>query len=343
MANRVTVPFEEMKAKIMAVMTNLGVPEKDADIFSETLIDAEITGVESHGITRMKAYADRILSGMLNPTGEFKMTVNGNAVTIDADNGFGQIATMAAVNKCVELAKQNGVAVAGIYNSNHLGACAYYVNKIAEQGCIGFVTSDCAPAVAPFGGMTPLFGTNPFGVAFPAKDQNFCIDMSTSAVAKGKIRIYGRKGLEIPMGWGCDAEGNETTDPWAVLNGGVLMPVGGHKGYGMSMCVDMLSALLTGAGLSYQTVTLLNPQGQSNYGHFVCVIDIEHFIKLDAFKERAQEWFNMIKNSQPRPGMKIMIPGEPEDNARAKANNQINLLESTMDIVNEYYEKYGKK
>ena len=345
MANRVSVPQSEMKEKIMAVMTNLGVPEKDADIFSDTLIDAEITGVESHGITRMKAYADRILSGALNPTGDIKLDVRGNVVSVDAGNGFGQIATTRAYEKCIEIAKESGIACAGIYNSNHLGACAYYANKIAEQGCIAFVASDCAPAVAPFGGLTPLLGTNPIGIAFPAKDQTFCIDMSTSASAKGKIRIYGRKGLQIPVGWGCDAEGNDTTDPWAVLDGGTLMPMGGHKGYGLSMMVDVLSALLTGAGLSYQTVTLLNPNGKSNYGHFVCVIDIEHFLPLDEFEQRAQDWFEMIKASKPRPGMKIMIPGEPEDIARAKAaeTQEVNLLEGTMDIVNEYYEKYGKK
>lgn len=344
MANRVCVPQSEIKMKIMAVMTKLGVPDKDAELFSDSLIDAEITGVESHGITRMKAYADRILSGALNPNGDIKMEVNGCVVKVDAGNGFGQIATTRASEKCIELAKQYGISCAGIYNSNHLGTCAYYTNKIAEQGCLGLVVSDCAPAVPPFGGLTPLFGTNPIGIAFPSKDQVFNIDMSTSACAKGKIRIYGRKGLEIPLGWGCDAEGNDTADPWAVLNGGTLLPIGGHKGYGLGMMVDVLSALLTGAGLSYQTVTLLNPNGLSNYGHFVCVLDIEHFINLDEFKQRAQDWFEMIKASKARPGMKIMIPGEPEDLKRAQAaeTGEVDLLATTMDIVNEYYEKYGK-
>lgn len=342
MANRVDISFQEMKGKIMAVMTNLGVPEADADLFSDSLIDAEVTGVESHGVTRMKSYADRILSGALDPTGNISMEVNGAVVRVDAGNGFGQVATCRALDKCTELAKKYGVSVAGIYNSNHLGAAAFYVNKIAEAGCLGFVASDCAPCVAPFGGMTPLLGTNPIGIAFPARDQIFCIDMSTSAAAKGKIRIYGRKGLKIPFGWAVDADGNDTEDPWKALDGGTLLTVGGHKGYGLSMVVDTLAALLTGAGLSYQTVTLLNPTGQSNYGHFVCVIDIEHFLKLDEFKDRAQEWFEMIKSSKARPGMNIMIPGEPEAMARAKAE-KLNVLESTMDIINEYYKKYGVK
>lgn len=341
MVNRVNVSFEEMKMKICAVMTGLGLRIEDAEILADSLIDAEVTGVESHGITRMKAYADRALSGVLNLKAEPVLDVSGAVVRVDADNGLGQVACCRAVEKCVELAKQYGISCAGIYNSNHFGTCAYYSNKIADEGCIGMAMSDCGVSVAPFGGMTPLFGTNPIGISFPAENQTFCIDMSTSAVARGKIRIYSRKGYEIPVGWAIDADGNDTTDPFKALDGGVMLPVGGHKGYGLAMVVDALSALLTGAGLSYQTITLLDPRGKSNYGHFISVIDIEHFLPLGDFKQRAQEWFDMIKASKPRPGMTIMIPGEPEDNARAAAR-ELNILASTMDVVNDYYEKYGK-
>lgn len=341
-ALRVNVPFDEMKHKIVASLTGVGVPEEHAEILADSFIDAEVTGVESHGIIRMKAYIDRINSGALDPSDNYELDVRGNVVLVNANNGFGQVASIKAIDKCVELAKQNGVAVAGIYNSNHFGAAAYYANIIAKNNCFGMACSDCAPAVAAFGGKKAVLGTNPIGIAFPARDQNFCIDMSTSNVAKGKIRIYGRKGKKIPIGWAVDKDGNDTEDPWAALDGGCLLPIGGHKGYGLSLVVDALSGLLTTAGLSYQTVTLLNPNGQSNYGHFIAVIDIEHFLPIDDFKNRAQDWFEMIKGMEARPGMQIMIPGEPEDNARAKAED-INLMSTTMDMVNEYYEQYGKK
>lgn len=341
-AKRVDCPFEEMRHKISATLIGVGVPEADAALLTDTFIDAEVTGVESHGIIRSKAYVDRILRGSMDPTGAIEMDIRGNVVHVNANNGFGQIASVRAIEKCVELAKEHGVAVAGIYNSNHFGAAAYYSNLIAEKGCFGFAVSDCAPAVAPFGGKKPVLGTNPIGISFPARDQTFCIDMSTSNVAKGKIRIYGRKGLKIPFGWAVDKEGNDTDDPWAALDGGSLLPIGGHKGFGLGLVVDALSGLLTGAGLSYQTTSLIKPDGLSNYGHFIAVIDIEHFLPLEAFKNRAQDWFDMIKGMEARPGMKIMIPGEPEDMARANAK-QLNLMASTMDIINEYYEKYGKK
>lgn len=342
MPERVEVSFEEMRRKITGVMKGVGFREEDAQLMADALIDGEVTGVESHGATRLKAYADRALAGVLNVNAQPKVEVNGAIVRVDADNGLGQTATCLAAEKCVALAKTYGISCAGIYNSNHFGTSAFYSNRIAEAGCIGFAVSDCGASVPPYGGMTPMFGTNPVGISIPAERETFCIDMSTSAVAKGKIRIYDKKGLEMPLGWAADAEGNDTVSPAKALAGGLLLPMAGHKGYGLAMAVDALCALLTGGALSCQTTTLADLSHTSDYAHFVAAIDIEHFLPLGEFKSRTQEWFDAIRATQPRPGMEIKIPGEPEARARAGAKC-LHVLSKTMDTVNEYYDKYAAK
>ena len=193
MAERILININEIDCKIVSALIKVGVSRKDAELVSKSLIDAEACGVESHGLIRLKAYIDRITSGLINPMPNIKIKLNGAIATVDGDNGMGQIVTDYSTDKCIELAKKNGVGIIAIHNSNHFGVAGYYSSKIASEGCIGFAASMAGPTMAPFGGMELLLGTNPFSIAFPAKNQNFCIDMASSAVAKGKIRIYSKE------------------------------------------------------------------------------------------------------------------------------------------------------
>lgn len=342
METRSSIAVEEVRGKITDILEGVNVPAADAAIVADALIDAEASGVESHGLTRLKAYVDRIANGQINPTPEIKIDVRGASAFVDGGNGLGQVVTMRAVDECVRLAKEYGVAAAAVRNSNHFGTAAYYTNRMANAGCIGFCATNAGPTMAPFGGMDLLLGTNPFAVAFPAARQTFSADMATSAAAKGKIRIYAKEGKRIPLGWALDSNGEDTTDANEAV-GGILLPMGGHKGYAMSMTVDAICALLTGAHLSCDSVSMFNSSQKSDIGHFIFAVDIARFLDLSEFEERAQSWFDKIKNSRPRPGMKIMIPGEPETARREACGGRLSVLAETLRTVQSYYEKYARR
>lgn len=340
MNNRVNVNVDEIKIKLHTIFKGVSVPKQDAEIVINALLDAETSGVESHGLMRMKAYVDRIVEHKIAANPIIKVEENGAVVRIDGGNGLGQVVTMCAVNKCVEVAKKYGVGVAAIAHSNHFGTAAYYTNIMAKEGCIGISATSAGPTVAPFGGMDLLLGTNPFSVAFPATKQVFCADMATSATAKGKIRIYAKSGKTIPVGWALDAEGNDTTDPEEAIKG-ILLPMSGHKGYALAMIVDALCGLLSGANLSCEATSMFNTQNLANVGHFICAINIEHFLPLENFERRAQEWFEKIRTSKTRQGMRIMIPGEPEAERKLLIKDQLSVLRETARTIDDYYKKYA--
>ena len=196
--------------------------------------------------------------------------------------------------------------------------------------------------MAPFGGMDLLLGTNPFSVSFPGRELTFCADMASSATAKGKIRIYAKSGKDIPFGWALDEEGNDTTDPNAAIKG-ILLPMGGHKGYALAMAVDALCGLLSGASLSCESTSMFQGSSAANTGHFIAAVDIAHFLPPDEFADRAQNWFDRIHASKTRPGFeKILIPGEPEAMLRTKCGEPIEILKETADMIDAYYRKYAK-
>lgn len=338
----ISADIQEVSAKVKAIFEGLGLSCEDAETVTDSLIDAEISGVTSHGLTRLKPYADRILKGSIAARPTIRFEENGVAIQVDGGNGLGQVIMDKTVARCIALAKKQGVAFATVCSSNHYGTAAYYTNRIAKSGCIGFSATNAGANMAPFGGMDLLLGTNPFSVAFPAEHQIFCADMATSAVAKGKIRIYEKEGKDIPMGWALDASGNDTCSAADAVKG-ILLPMGGHKGYGLAMAVDMACGLLSGANLSCESPSMFQTDIPSNVGHCVCAIDIAHFLPLAEFEKRAQEWFDKIKASKPRPGMKIMIPGEPEARKRMESNGKMTVLSETMDTIEEYFAKYGQK
>ena len=340
--SRVTVSPNDLRRDLMAILTGVGMPEEDAVCVADSLLDAELGGVESHGLTRLSAYLDRVERGTILVNPDIKVTENGAVAHVDGGNGMGQVVMKSAVDTALDMAKKYGVGVVSVEHSNHFGTAAFYSRKLAENGCIGFVASLAGPTMAPFGGMDLLLGTNPFSIAFPAEKQIFCADMATSAVAKGKIRIYAKNGKEIPMGWALDAEGNDTTDPNAAIKG-ILLPMGGHKGYALAMAVDAICGLLSGASLSGESTSVVQTDKEANTGHFVAAIDIAHFLPTEDFTNRAQQWFDRFHESKTRPGFaQVMIPGEPETNARANNAESVSVLSETYDMVQKYLAKFGK-
>ncbi|MDR1835099.1 MAG: Ldh family oxidoreductase [Fusobacteriaceae bacterium] len=325
---------EEITRVAAAILEKLGLPAPHAAVLAESLMDAEIRGVESHGFIRLPAYADKVRRGLISPDPDIKTTSTGCILKVDGGNGFGQIILRETLDRCFGIADQSGCAVAAVKNSNNFGAAGYFSRYAAEKGYIAYVTSNGGPVMVPFGGRKPMLGTDPFTVSFPAgKYGTFTLDVAVSAVALGKITLCEKQGKPIPEGWAVDSEGNDTTDPVAAQAGGML-PMAGHKGYGMAMITDMLCGLLGGARLSYEAATMFDKTSKSEIGHFACVLRLDAFTDPALFRERVEKWFDRLKSSPRRKSAReILIPGEIENRLAAENNGTTEILDTTLLVL----------
>ncbi len=311
-----------------------GVSEQDAQIFARALVDADVHGVSTHGLSRLNIYLQRMEKGLI--AGNAELTVDrdgGSILALDAGNGLGQVQAVKALALLKPLARRNGVAVATIRNSQHFGALSYFCNLAADDGMILMVMSSGEPAMSPAGSFEPFFGTNPIAASFPTgKGFNIKIDMATSIVARGNIIAASRKKEPIPEGWALDPQGNPTTDAQQALLGTVLT-MAGHKGYALALMIEVFASVLSGASIGPDIGSMYKHlDRKQDVGHFFCLLNIEAFLDLEEFKARMDETIDRIKGSQRRPGVdEILIPGERS--ARKAAANRaagIPLAEETL-------------
>lgn len=241
--------IREVSGLVQSIFRRAGVPAGDAELVADCLISADVCGLSSHGLMRTKPYVQRIRSGLTNPTPHIThRRAAENMFQVNGDNALGQVATMYALDLCMAQARKSGNAIATINHMNHLGMASFYTKKAAAEGFLAFMCTSASPTMAPFGGLDCLLGTNPFSVSFDAgRYDNFTLDVATTAVARGKIRMYEKENKTLPLGWAMDKDGNDTTDPTAALAGS-LLPMGAHKGYGLAMVVDFLSGIVAGGG-----------------------------------------------------------------------------------------------
>jgi len=292
----------------------MGIPPEDAAVGADVLIAADLRGVDSHGVSRLELYYHRLTKGLLNPTPETRIVKDaGSVVVIDADNGFGICTAPRAMDLCIERAKEHGLAAVASRNANHFGIAGYYVLKATEENMIGLVMANTTPFMAPYGGRTRLLGTNPIALGVPGKKFPVVLDMATSNVAVGKLQLALRKREKIPLGWLVDGEGKPTDDPVDLLKGGSLVPMGGPKGYGLAVMVDLLSALLSGAAVGPDIGSLIVNDRPECIGHFMLAIDVSRFRALEEFFTAVDDYIDMIKGSKPAEGVEeIFLPGEIE-------------------------------
>nr|WP_309101836.1 Ldh family oxidoreductase [Fredinandcohnia onubensis] len=322
-----------------------GVSREKADIVAESLIQADLRGVDSHGVVRTAIYLSRIEQNMINPNALVEIEIEDEAtVLVNGNNNFGAVVGTKALDIAIEKAKQKGAAVVGVKGSNHFGTGAFYALKAIDKDMILLVISNASQTMPPTGGVRPFIGTNPLSIGIPSGEElPFILDMATSVVARGKIIVASQKGEEIPLGWAIDKDGNPTTDANAALEGSVL-PVGGPKGYGISMFIDILAGVLTGAGFGrYVNNMYENWEEPQNVGHFYLAIDINRFIPIETFKERMDLYIREIKAEPKADGVKeILIPGEIEH--RLVLKRQKEGIELPIKVVEELSElgiRYG--
>jgi LDH2 family malate/lactate/ureidoglycolate dehydrogenase len=290
------------------------VPE-DASIVADGLVQSNLRGVDSHGVMRVGIYAKRLKMGLVNPRPEVKI-VRESAATllVDGDNGMGQVVGVRALELGLDKVKHSGGVYVGVRRSNHYGAGAHYVQRAVAQDVVAFAYSNAPPTMAPWGGVDPYVGTNPYTFGVPAGGHPpIILDMATSIVARGKIILAAERGESIPEGWAIDKHGNQTTDAQGALQGSVL-PFGGPKGYALSLMIDIMAGALTGAGFGPRVNSLYdNFEEPQDVGAFFQLIDISQFANPAAFKANIDRMIEEIKSSRRAPGTeKIFLPGEIE-------------------------------
>ncbi len=310
-----------------AVYAGAGMPEADARLVADTLVQVDLWGHQSHGVLRLGWYLDRIRNGVMKPVTTPEFVIDAGAIAvIDGHDGVGHVVTELATREAVKRAKAHGLGAVGVRMSNHFGACMYRTRMGTQEGCAMFLTSNGGPAMAPWGGRKKIIGTNPYSVATPAgKHPPFLMDMAMTGVARGKIYLARNRHQKIPEGWAIDKDGAPTTDPQAAIDG-IILPMAGHKGYALAMMVDVLSGVLTGSGFLSQVHSPYKTAEKSNCGHFMIAINIEVFQPLAKFNARMEAYIAELKSVPLAKGHdEVFYPGEIEANNNV-ANRRDGLL-----------------
>jgi len=312
------VDAQALKDFMVRVFDSLGVPPDDAEITADVLVEADLRGIDSHGVARLQRYVSRLREGLIEPKAEVKVVHETPATALlDGGNGLGQVVGVWAMERCIRKAEAVGAAFVSVCNSNHYGIAGYYAMMALPHDMIGLSLTNSRPLVVPTFGKQAMLGTNPISVAVPTKEERpFVLDMATSIVPMGKVEVANRRGEPLPPGWAVDGEGRPTTDAATVLAEGGLLPLGGtrelggHKGYGLSAMVDILCGVLSGAGYG---AAISRVPGVSKVGHFFAAMRIDGFRPVDEFKAMMDEMIRELKGSAKAEGQdRIYIHGEIE-------------------------------
>jgi LDH2 family malate/lactate/ureidoglycolate dehydrogenase len=328
--NEIRVQAEPLKAFCRRVFEKLNVPPEDAEMTADNLVSADLRGISSHGVARLRRYVNGLRDGMMLAHPAIKVMHETSATAlIDGGGGLGQPVSVRAMQLAIKKARELGAGFVAVRNSNHYGIAAYYSLMALQEEMIGISMTNAAVLVVPTFGRDAMLGTNPISVAAPAgKERAFVLDMATSTVPRGKLEVYNRQEKAIPVGWATDELGVPTDDAGRVLQnllaraGGGLLPLGGagellggHKGYGLALLVDVLCGVLPGAGYA-NTLYPKTPEGKplpANVGHFFGALRVDAFRPLDEFKATMDDIMQRLKNSPKSEGAdRIFIHGEKE-------------------------------
>lgn len=317
-------------------LANAGASEADAELVARSLVDADRAGIFSHGLLRLPLYMRTIEAGGIDVTSRPRVLRERAAVTVlDADSTFGQVAMQKAVDIAAAAAAFHGMAAVAVQGSTHFGAGRFWMEQLAAQGLAGILTSTTGPVAAPFGGAQPLLGTNPLTIGLPSAGPSPLIaDLATTAGAYGKIVAAAQEGQTIPDGWAVDASGAETTDPGAALDGGALLPFGGHKGSGISVLIEGLSAALSTAAFAFNTVDIWqDPSSRMNTGHLLLALDTSAFGDREQISRKVEQLQQEIRSSNPSAA--VVAPGDLEHAKLQDSAHTVELSASTVAQLRE--------
>lgn len=316
------IAADTLRSYTARIFEGHGVPATDAEIVADNLIEADLRGVESHGVNLVSLYCNRLDNGLMRPVTEVTVEQDdGGTALLHGGLGFGQVAGLQAMELAVQKAKTHGTGAVGVRESTHLGALAYYTQRAAEAGCCAIAVQNGPTIVPPFGGLTGIFSTNPYSFAAPAGEEHpVVLDMATTAVAGNRVILARKKNQPIPDWWATDDKGNKTTDPH-VASLDHLQWFGGYKGFGIAMMVEILSGVLVNAsfGRTENTEAAAHGKARVAKGYLFLTIDIDRFIPLERFRSSMDTLIRDIRSCERAEGVdRIYVPGEIEHLRRAE-------------------------
>lgn len=313
------VAHERLTDWCRRMLVGAGVRGDHAELTATMLVAANLRGIDSHGVQLLGFYVDQMLGGDMTPRAEGRVVSESGATMIyDCEGGLGQVTSAHASDHAVRLARTHGLGAVTTREGNHFGAAFWWARRMAREGMIGIVMCNASPLVPPWQGREPRFGTNPICVALPG-EESWLLDMATTTVAAGKIFKASINGqASIPAGWAMDREGVPTTDTQTAMNG-LLMPLGGYKGYGLAMMVELLTGVLSGGAFSTQVASMRFRGRRPRLSHFFLAIDIARFMPVEEFSARASELMTMMRSTPAAKGFaEVLIAGEPERRMEAE-------------------------
>jgi uncharacterized oxidoreductase len=309
-----TVPAPQLHELAARVFAALGAPEPDARWIATLLVRANLRGHDSHGVIRIPQYVASVRRGETNPRPEITTSQETpTTAVVDGDLGFGQVVARRATEVALDRAAVHGLGGVGVRRSNHVGRLADYVEMAAERGYVGLMWTNAATAVSvvPHGGVERRLSTNPLAIAVPGPNGGVAlsVDMATSIVAEGKVRVKRNRKEPLPVGWAIDGKGEPVTDSTAFYGPprAGLLPMAAHKGTALGLVVEVMAGILSGAGaIGAATGPVLN-------GSFILLVDVARFLPLDSFTRQVSDLVAWVKSSAPAAGVAgVLVPGEPE-------------------------------
>ncbi len=351
-----TYSYRQLFDFVFQVFIKMGCSEAHASIASSVLLAADVSGIDSHGISRLPGYVRLWEAGRINTNPDIKIVYQTpSTATVDGDAGLGLLVAPFAMQVAISKSREVGTGWVSVRNSNHFGIAGYHASMALQYDMIGMAMTNASAIVAPTFSVERMLGTNPVAVAIPAdKQPPFLADFATTTAANGKLEILQRKGEEAPVGWVQDKDGNTSTDANALKTGGSLLPLGSdrerssHKGYAMGSIVDIFSGVLGGASYGPWAppfpayIPMPENMPGKGLGHFFGAMRIDAFRPADEFKQHMDNWIQRFRNAKPAPGHdKVLIPGDPERETEAiRMKDGIPLFDSVIKELGEVGEKF---
>jgi LDH2 family malate/lactate/ureidoglycolate dehydrogenase len=314
--NIIRIPNKDLFDLVSAILRSHGLPDDDAAATAEHMVAADLRGVNTHGVIRLAGYIKRIQAGGNNPHPEIKViSQTDNTALMDGDNSFGQVGGKRAMQLAIDKAGDKGIGLVTMRNSNHYGMAGYYALMAVQHDMIGISMSNVLAAMAPTGGTTPRLGNNPIAFAFPAEEEPpVVVDFATSKSNWGKALLCAQSGEPLPEDCFTDSKGDPTTSAEAFLDGGTLIPIAGHKGYGLALVISLMTGLLADSDFDTEIPHLYKELGKPGANSFtMAAIKIDSFQPVGRFKKRLDSIIRLIRTGGLAPGSdRIYLPGEIE-------------------------------
>lgn len=325
----------KLKSEIYNTYLGIGVAEDSAKLAAESMTQTSLRGVDSHGINLFPHYFRSFQSGRLNKNPKFKFhQTKGSAALLDADHALGHHSGIVAMDKCLEMADENGIGACTVTNSSHYGASSFFGLHAASQGYIGMSFTNADALVKSFNGKYSFFGTNPICFCAPLQhEEPLCLDMATSLVSWNKIKNYRRSNEDLESHWAFDKTGNPVTDPFQAAS---LSPAGGYKGFGLGMMVEILCSMLSGSVMAKDMMAMFTspPEAQRQVSHFFMALDINSFNNKDLFISNLTNMVHRLRKESTIGEDQVMVPGDPEKRMFSK---RIELgIPCFEEIIEEY-------